>query len=119
MFATPKPQAAKTPIVQSTASRPNLWCTGEDSNLRSSKERQIYSLLPLTTRPPVHNAALRPKIFRTGRRHDSAAASSVHDGRQTTIGKCVPKSGVMNFARQISFPQLEMEKGIEYLTLCL
>ena len=31
----------------------NLWCTGEDSNLRSSKERQIYSLLPLTTRPPV------------------------------------------------------------------
>ena len=33
----------------------NLWCTGEDSNLRSSKERQIYSLLPLTARPPVHN----------------------------------------------------------------
>jgi|SRR5580698_906431 hypothetical protein len=32
------------------------WCTGEDSNLRSSKERQIYSLLPLTTRPPVHNS---------------------------------------------------------------
>jgi hypothetical protein len=31
------------------------WCTGEDSNLRSSKERQIYSLLPLTTRPPVHS----------------------------------------------------------------
>ena len=30
------------------------WCTGEDSNLRSSNERQIYSLLPLTTRPPVH-----------------------------------------------------------------
>jgi hypothetical protein len=28
-------------------------CTGEDSNLRSSGERQIYSLLPLTTRPPV------------------------------------------------------------------
>ena len=31
------------------------WCTGEDSNLRRSKDRQIYSLLPLTTRPPVHN----------------------------------------------------------------
>jgi hypothetical protein len=30
------------------------WCTGEDSNLRSSKERQVYSLLPLTARPPVH-----------------------------------------------------------------
>ena len=33
----------------------NPWCTGEDSNLRSSKERQIYSLLPLTARPPVPN----------------------------------------------------------------
>src|SRR6185437_2131099 len=33
---------------------PIFWCTGEDSNLRSSKERQIYSLLALTTRPPVH-----------------------------------------------------------------
>jgi hypothetical protein len=33
-----------------------IWCTGEDSNLRSSKERQIYSLLPLTARPPVQNA---------------------------------------------------------------
>ncbi len=33
---------------------PIFWCTGEDSNLRSSKERQIYSLLPLTARPPVH-----------------------------------------------------------------
>ena len=32
----------------------NSWCTGEDSNLRSAKARQIYSLLPLTTRPPVH-----------------------------------------------------------------
>src|ERR1035437_9060623 len=29
------------------------WCTGEGSNLRRSKDRQIYSLLPLTTRPPV------------------------------------------------------------------
>jgi hypothetical protein len=38
----------------SAHSRPSKsWCTGEDSNLRSSKERQIYSLLPLTTRPPV------------------------------------------------------------------
>jgi hypothetical protein len=37
------------------ATRANLksWCTGEDSNLRSSEERQIYSLLPLTTRSPV------------------------------------------------------------------
>jgi hypothetical protein len=33
----------------------NSWCTGEGSNLRRSKDRQIYSLLPLTTRPPVPN----------------------------------------------------------------
>ena len=32
-----------------------IWCTGEDSNLRSSEERQIYSLLALTTHPPVQN----------------------------------------------------------------
>ena len=37
------------------ASPSQQWCTGEDSNLRSSKERQIYSLLPLTARPPVHS----------------------------------------------------------------
>ena len=30
-----------------------LWCTGKDSNLRTSKEGQIYSLLALTTHPPV------------------------------------------------------------------
>ena len=41
-----------TPTVR--PQRPaQYWCTGEDSNLRSSKERQIYSLLPLTARPPV------------------------------------------------------------------
>ena len=40
--ATPRTYALKT------------WCTGEGSNLRRSKDRQIYSLLPLTTRPPVH-----------------------------------------------------------------
>ena len=40
---------------KSAVRRAPKWCTGEDSNLRSSKERQIYSLLPLTARPPVHN----------------------------------------------------------------
>src|SRR4051812_36921530 len=40
-------------IGQSPKHPPLNWWTGEDSNLRSSKERQIYSLLPLTTRPPV------------------------------------------------------------------
>ena len=30
-----------------------LWWTGQDSNLRSPSERQIYSLVVLTTHPPV------------------------------------------------------------------
>jgi hypothetical protein len=47
------------PIPRQPSGAPIKWCTGEDSNLRSSKERQIYSLLPLTTRPPVPIARLR------------------------------------------------------------
>jgi hypothetical protein len=35
-------------------SRAKIWCTGKDSNLRTSEEGQIYSLLALTTHPPVH-----------------------------------------------------------------
>ena len=31
---------------------PIAWWWGQDSNLRSASARQIYSLLPLTTRPP-------------------------------------------------------------------
>jgi hypothetical protein len=45
--------------------RSNPWCTGEDSNLRSSKERQIYSLLPLTARPPVHKRRPGPNMLPT------------------------------------------------------
>ena len=57
-FARPFPGVAPrfTRSTSAPISRPKLWCTGEDSNLRSSKERQIYSLLPLTTRPPVRKA---------------------------------------------------------------
>ena len=32
------------------------WWRGEDSNLRSSKERWVYSPVPLTTRPPLLNS---------------------------------------------------------------
>jgi len=39
----------------------SLWCTGKDSNLRTSEEGQIYSLLALTTHPPVQNCrTVRP-----------------------------------------------------------
>ena len=33
----------------------NLWWRGEDSNLRR-RSRQIYSLIPLATREPLHEA---------------------------------------------------------------
>src|SRR4029077_3609291 len=41
----------------------SLWCTGKDSNLRTSEEGQIYSLLALTTHPPVQNCrTVRPLL---------------------------------------------------------
>ena len=49
----PLPAGLRSTTIRNT-NQQNKWCTGKDSNLRSSKERQIYSLLPLTTRPPVH-----------------------------------------------------------------
>src|SRR3954465_3301871 len=50
---------SKTGSSSSRKTLKQIWCTGEDSNLRSSKERQIYSLLPLTTRPPVQSLKLQ------------------------------------------------------------
>src|SRR4029077_7211864 len=42
----------------------SLWCTGKDSNLRTSEEGQIYSLLALTTHPPVQNCrTVRPYLL--------------------------------------------------------
>ncbi len=51
------------------------WCTGEDSNLRSSWERQIYSLLPLTTRPPVHSQPSKPKSVSPETPHENRSGS--------------------------------------------
>ena len=42
----------KTPVVPGGLSL--LWWAGKDSNLRSASARQIYSLMPLTPRPPTH-----------------------------------------------------------------
>jgi hypothetical protein len=39
------------------------WWTGQDSNLRRPDGRQIYSLLPLTTRAPVHKLQEKPSLF--------------------------------------------------------
>lgn len=69
------------------------WCTGEDSNLRSSKERQVYSLLPLTARPPVH--------FPEGSASGGCALAS--GPRETTRAKrsvVRPKSGREFIARE-------------------
>src|SRR5262249_53635347 len=52
IYAT-KASIKRREMTPASITNQNNWCTGEDSNLRSSKERQIYSLLPLTTRPPV------------------------------------------------------------------
>src|ERR1700733_7502006 len=82
------------------------WCTGEDSNLRSSKERQIYSLLPLTARPPVprHPAdklcrrELRPTLpaLSSPMRLSSKTQPSAHrlpSGNLRQIGACT-SSGI-------------------------
>src|SRR2546430_9508914 len=53
IYATKASIRRRVSGLPASVSNQNNWCTGEDSNLRSSKERQIYSLLPLTTRPPV------------------------------------------------------------------
>ena len=44
----------------------SLWCTGKDSNLRTSEEGQIYSLLALTTHPPVQNCRTVPFLPTSG-----------------------------------------------------
>src|SRR5882672_7736152 len=62
--------------------KPQQWCTGEDSNLRSSIERQIYSLLPLTTRPPVRNSA----AHFTSENRRSRTAPNHHAKRQKLSG---------------------------------
>src|SRR6202041_3429544 len=69
--------------ITSHFSPSNPWCTGEDSNLRSSKERQIYSLLPLTARPPVHNLNTRGATVHTNpfRRRFPAQTSSEETGQ--------------------------------------
>ena len=72
-------QAQRYPLPSrrswSQVHRSNPWCTGEDSNLRSSKERQIYSLLPLTARPPVHIAG-REKISQSDQTYSTECFST-------------------------------------------
>src|SRR3954447_14191896 len=58
-----------------------LWCTGEDSNLRSSGERQVYSLLPLTARPPVHNSL-----------PTSTGNTAIRGDRSKHLYKCKPSA---------------------------
>ena len=42
--------------LRNNLSKANRWWRGEDSNLRR-RSRQIYSLIPLTTREPLQNAS--------------------------------------------------------------
>ena len=80
--------------VMSIGTRRGGWCTGEDSNLRSSKERQIYSLLPLTTRPPVPSSPptpCDPKLTRCVQRRalrgSSAAKTRCSEERSGSCGQ--------------------------------
>ena len=61
---TTSPRTTKRPAPCRDDSRQVIWCTGKDSNLRTSEEGQIYSLLALTTHPPVQNCrAVRPYLL--------------------------------------------------------
>ena len=72
----------------------NFWWTGEDSNLRSSKERQVYSLLPLTARPPVrvihpHRSHQSEITLRGNYQHTSiraGGATAVAELKAFTVG---------------------------------
>src|SRR5579859_5331475 len=84
------------------------WCTGEDSNLRSSKERQIYSLLPLTARPPVHRKTSAGTKRKTATpinaarvsRHGSALRTKTlktnHDRKMRPSVECSPLKSLLN-----------------------
>jgi hypothetical protein len=53
--SNPRPIAWKAMTLPLSYSRSQkIWWRGEDSNLRSSEERWVYSPVPLTTRPPLH-----------------------------------------------------------------
>ena len=62
--------------------REKCWCTGVDSNHRTPKGGQIYSLLALTAHPPVHvpilrGARLRCHRLRTKTRFQRSASSTL------------------------------------------
>jgi hypothetical protein len=64
----------------------SLWCTGKDSNLRTSEEGQIYSLLALTTHPPVQNCGtVRPFAVHFG--HSSQIFTQPAEMVQTDSAK--------------------------------
>jgi hypothetical protein len=86
--------------VHSNPFTPNGWCTGKDSNLRTSEEGQIYSLLALTTHPPVQNCrtvrpllAASPPAFLPTIRHSSQIFTPAYGDR---LGRILQKYGFAN-----------------------
>ena len=51
-----EPPSVQTLPLQQQENNPDIWWRGEDLNLRRLS-RQIYSLIPLTTREPLQNAS--------------------------------------------------------------
>ena len=53
----PRPRLATQPL---RASGQKVW-RGQDSNLRRPEGRRVYSPLPLSARPPLHNLSIRQR----------------------------------------------------------
>jgi hypothetical protein len=76
--------------VHSNPFTPNGWCTGKDSNLRTSEEGQIYSLLALTTHPPVQkpdtSGSASPAMPAPGRAREApCVAAGTRNDRRTEM----------------------------------
>jgi hypothetical protein len=81
------------------------WCTGKDSNLRSPKGRQIYSLLPLTTRPPVpiFSSASEVRLWRIPPSPDVSGSSGSPDMWSDASGDLPRRTGsIFSYLPEIS-----------------
>ena len=56
------------------AKKEEKWCRGLGSNQRSASARQIYSLLPLTARPPLRHSAAVKSLPAPGSRFQGKSA---------------------------------------------
>jgi hypothetical protein len=84
-----------------------FWCTGEDSNLRSSKERQIYSLLPLTARPPV---PICPSVKKPGAGNSTQLCAGCRLPHPFSVAAAAEKGGKPSHPCQNSIPLIHLRR---------